>query len=59
MPGNHRFGLDDHKGRSPTIPELREPSPEDSICDAELYFVGTLRALEDQKLLAEGQYLRV
>jgi hypothetical protein len=27
MPGNHCFGLDYHKGRSPTIPELREPSP--------------------------------
>src|ERR1019366_2912219 len=59
MPGNHCFGLDDHKGRSPTVPELREPSPEYSICDAELYFVGTLRTLKDQKLMTEGQDLRV
>jgi hypothetical protein len=27
---NHCFGLHDHKDRSPTIPELREPSPQDS-----------------------------
>lgn len=59
MPGNHGFGLDDHKSRSPTIPELREPSPEHSICDAESYFVGTLRTLNDQELVAEGEYLRV
>jgi hypothetical protein len=59
MPGNHCFGLDDHKRRSPTIPELRDPSPEDSICDAELYFVGTLRTLKDQELMTESQYLGV
>ena len=59
MPGDYGFGFDDHQGRSPTIPELREPSPEDSICDAELYFVGTLRALKDQELMTECQDLRV
>jgi hypothetical protein len=59
LPGNHCFGLDDHKGRSPTIPELREPSPEDSICDTELYFMGTLRTLKDQELKTESQYLGV
>jgi hypothetical protein len=54
MPGDHCFGLDHDKGRSPTLPELREPSPEDSICDAELDFVGTLRTLKDQELMTEG-----
>ena len=59
MPCDHCFGLDDHNDRSPTIPGLREASPQDSIRDAELYFVGTLRALKDRKLMIDGQYLRV
>jgi hypothetical protein len=59
MLGNHSFGLDDHQSRSPTIPDLREPGPKDSICDAELYFVGTLRTLKDQELMTEGQDLHV
>lgn len=27
MPGDHRFGLADHEGRSPAVPELRESHP--------------------------------
>jgi len=59
MPGDHCFGLDHDKGRSPTMPEPREPSPEYSICDAELDFVGTLRTSKDQELMTKRQYLRV
>src|SRR6185437_4312783 len=59
MPCDHCFGLDDHNDRSPTIPGLRAASPQDSVLDAELYFVGTLRALKDQKLMIDGQYLRM
>jgi hypothetical protein len=59
VPGDHRFRLDNRKGRSPTIPKLREPCPEDSICDAELYFVGTLQTLKDQELMTKGHDLRM
>ena len=48
MPGNHVSGLTITRADRQPLQRLREPSPEDSICDAELYFVGTLRTLKDK-----------
>ena len=59
VPGDDRFRFEDEESRSPASPELREPSPEDAIGDAKLYSVGTVRALKNQKLMAEGEDLRV
>ena len=59
VPCDHRFGFDDHEGGPPATPEPREPDPEDAVCEAELYFVGTLGTLKDQELMTEGQDLRV
>ena len=59
MPCDHCFRLDDRKGRTPATPELREPGPEHPICDAQLYFVGAHRTLEDQQLVPEGENLGV
>jgi len=59
VPSDHRFRFDDHEGRSPAVPELREPYPERAVCDAQLQFVGTLRAPKDQELMAEGHDLHM
>jgi len=55
VPGDDRFRFEDEESRSPATPELREPSPEDAIGDAKLYSVGTVRALKNQKLMAEAR----
>jgi hypothetical protein len=59
VPGDHCFWLDDQKGGTPAIPELRQPSPKHPLRDTELYFATTLRTLKNQELMTKGQNLRV
>ena len=47
MPSDDGFGFDDHQGRSPTTPELREPDPQEAVSDAQTQLAGMARALKD------------
>jgi hypothetical protein len=59
MPSDDGFGPDDHESRSPFVPELREPGPQEPVRDTELQFAGMLGALKHQELVPEGKDLRV
>src|SRR5580765_8219298 len=45
--------------RAPALPQTRQPDPEDAIDCVKLYSPTLSRALQHQKLMAQGQDLRV
>jgi len=59
VPGDHSFGLNYHQCGLPTIPQTREPNPQESVSNTQTQPMAAVEPLEDYELLAEGKYLGV
>ncbi len=54
-PCNYRRGFDDQKGGSPISPDPRQPDPQVSVGGRNAKSAAALGALQDQKLMPQGQ----
>ncbi len=57
VPAEDRLGLDQDESLAPSGPELREPDPHQSIGGPKLGSPPRALALEDEELMAQGEYL--
>ena len=58
MPGDHRFRLDDGKGRAPTRPKVHKPRPEEPVRCHEVN-TPTLRPPQHINLVAQSEDLQL